>query len=216
MKTKLCGLIAVALYVVIGAKPADATPVLPIAAPGDTISGSFYLDPTTPVIGTQNWLNYWVNPGTMTVDIGGSIFSSALYIVEVVFPIDGNYPAWRAYSSSDGTLNGETVNLALSLFLLNPSSTSTSLFPLALSSYTDGGQWRVSAIVGQYGAVYSGVVTSLVQVDSQGDFTFSGTVQDYNLAKVVPLPGALPLFATGLGALGLLGWRRRRNSASVK
>ena len=29
----------------------------------------------------------------------------------------------------------------------------------------------------------------------------------------VPLPGALPLFATGLGALGLLGWRRKRKVA---
>jgi hypothetical protein len=27
-----------------------------------------------------------------------------------------------------------------------------------------------------------------------------------------PLPGALPLFATGLGALGLLGWRRKRKA----
>ena len=30
-----------------------------------------------------------------------------------------------------------------------------------------------------------------------------------------PLPTALPLFATGLGALGLLGWRRKRKVADV-
>jgi CHRD domain len=31
----------------------------------------------------------------------------------------------------------------------------------------------------------------------------------------VPLPGALPLFVTGLGALGLLGWRRKRKAAAL-
>jgi hypothetical protein len=30
-----------------------------------------------------------------------------------------------------------------------------------------------------------------------------------------PLPAALPLFATGLGALGLLGWRRKRKHAAA-
>jgi hypothetical protein len=30
-----------------------------------------------------------------------------------------------------------------------------------------------------------------------------------------PLPAALPLFATGLGALGLLGWRRKRKGAAL-
>jgi hypothetical protein len=31
-------------------------------------------------------------------------------------------------------------------------------------------------------------------------------------APATPLPAALPLFATGLGALGLLGWRRKRKA----
>ena len=30
---------------------------------------------------------------------------------------------------------------------------------------------------------------------------------------VVPLPATLPLFAAGLGAMGLLGWRRKRKAA---
>jgi hypothetical protein len=33
--------------------------------------------------------------------------------------------------------------------------------------------------------------------------------------SVTPLPGALPLFATSLGGLGLLGWRRKRKAQAV-
>jgi hypothetical protein len=32
------------------------------------------------------------------------------------------------------------------------------------------------------------------------------------IGAVTPLPAALPLFATGLGTLGLLGWRRKRKA----
>jgi hypothetical protein len=32
---------------------------------------------------------------------------------------------------------------------------------------------------------------------------------------VTPLPAALPLFATGIGGLGLLGWRRKRKTQAV-
>jgi len=31
--------------------------------------------------------------------------------------------------------------------------------------------------------------------------------------SAVPLPAALPLFASDLGALGLLGWRRKKAAA---
>ena len=40
-----------------------------------------------------------------------------------------------------------------------------------------------------------------------------GTGQFGGFYSPVPLPAALPLFATGLGALGLLGWRRKRKAA---
>jgi hypothetical protein len=41
-----------------------------------------------------------------------------------------------------------------------------------------------------------------------------GATAEYN---PLPLPAALPLFATGLGAMGLLGWRRKRKvSAAVQ
>ena len=51
-------------------------------------------------------------------------------------------------------------------------------------------------------------------------FAFNGTASAGNtnvlLSQVdvsnVPLPAALPLFATGLGGLALLGWRRKRKA----
>jgi hypothetical protein len=38
---------------------------------------------------------------------------------------------------------------------------------------------------------------------------------NFGVPAPVPLPGALPLFATGLGALGLLGWRRKRKAQAA-
>jgi len=58
--------------------------------------------------------------------------------------------------------------------------------------------------------------------DLTGFFTPAGltlppgsiTVQS-DVEATTPLPAALPLFATGLGALGLLGWRRKQKKASA-
>lgn len=41
------------------------------------------------------------------------------------------------------------------------------------------------------------------------------TTYDFEAGAPVPLPSALPLFATGLGALGYLGWRRKRKAAAA-
>lgn len=36
-----------------------------------------------------------------------------------------------------------------------------------------------------------------------------------NGSSATPLPGALPLFTTGLGALGFLGWRRKKKATAL-
>jgi hypothetical protein len=81
--------------------------------------------------------------------------------------------------------------------------------------------------------VYSshGSATATIQTTNSGDSTTSlgpttlvsasnsgapGTWSASNsAASATPLPAALPLFAGGLGALGLLGWRRKRKAAAL-
>ena len=65
-------------------------------------------------------------------------------------------------------------------------------------------------------AVIAALLFSLVGDEPQGfavdDIRFG--VGEQVVVPGVPLPGALPLFASGLGALGLLSWRRKRKNAA--
>ena len=48
--------------------------------------------------------------------------------------------------------------------------------------------------------------------DTSNDPTFYVSALDYS---ATPLPAAFPLFATGLGAMGLLGWRKKRKNVAA-
>jgi hypothetical protein len=65
-------------------------------------------------------------------------------------------------------------------------------------------------------------ITGLTSASVVNSATFSfGTTEGAELVTGVdppittPLPSALPLFATGIGGLGLLGWRRKRKAKAV-
>ena len=53
-----------------------------------------------------------------------------------------------------------------------------------------------------------------VNCPRNGTFSFTYDLSGSAPVLVTLLPAALPLFATGLGALGLLGWRRKRKGTT--
>ena len=75
---------------------------------------------------------------------------------------------------------------------------------------------------GFFGLVGSSSFSTMVWRSNDGCLTcvFSGenyTLDNFSFHSTpTPLPAALPLFATGLGALGLMGWRRKRKQSPDK
>jgi len=60
-------------------------------------------------------------------------------------------------------------------------------------------------------------VLSVVSFSSDNNFegvNLEGSLSVSTTPSAVPLPAALPLFATGLAGLGLLGWRRKKKAAA--
>jgi hypothetical protein len=45
--------------------------------------------------------------------------------------------------------------------------------------------------------------------------TSLGCIEVFGSVSATPLPATLPLFATGIGAVGLFGWRRKRKNAAI-
>jgi hypothetical protein len=82
---------------------------------------------------------------------------------------------------------------------------------------TQSGQSRFEIIsstdIDTFGFFDLATIIMLVGTDEGVSFRAPGQ-WSVTTTPEVPLPAALPLFATGLGALGLLGWRRKRKQAA--
>jgi hypothetical protein len=61
----------------------------------------------------------------------------------------------------------------------------------------------------------NGILTYTPMAGQPGFSLTSGFVVTYDFISDTPVPAALPLFATGIGGLGLLGWRRRSRSTQT-
>jgi hypothetical protein len=82
-------------------------------------------------------------------------------------------------------------------------------------SYIQGNiQGLVTAtIIGNLLGVAYEMVVSMRADGGSNIYLISASVSPIN---AVPVPAALPLLATGLGALGVIGWRRKRKVAQAQ
>jgi hypothetical protein len=142
-----------------------------------------------------------------------------------------------SFTASDGV---DTITSADSLTVNNapfPSALSTfPSFDIVTNNLGQITQWAIAlaytnnnnfsdtiiSISGILPAIDISYVWNYCNLPNCGEETFAGqgyTPGNWSASAVgaTPIPAALPLFATGLGAMGLFGWRRKRkNTAAIQ
>jgi hypothetical protein len=149
------------------------------------------------------------------MDFGDVTLGTSL---ELSFPykLNSGYASGDGFSSpivfygTEQLTYGGSVSLSNPAeFALGPNPTSNPI-DIIFSPSSLGPQSALLTVHGFVGeGMYIGMYHNILDIELAPFVnTFSVTGNG-----VVPLPGALPLFATGLAGLGLIGWRRKKAAA---
>ena len=149
-----------------------------------------------------------VNNSHFTVEIwsddaSNSIPSSSLY-GQSFAPANNSSPHWQSYSGLNSVLGPGTYWAVLIAddCLYGFCGNWVGEAPSPLAAYA---QWNGSAWIN---------LPKNVPYSGSGDLSIR--IYGDPAVVVTPLPAALPLFASGLAGLGLLGWRRKRKTSAVR
>jgi hypothetical protein len=84
-----------------------------------------------------------------------------------------------------------------------------------LSTYTAAfvANFGSGTVAGAEAALIAGLVAGEAYFNIHTSFRPGGEIRGF--LQQTPIPGALPLFASGLGVLGLYGWRRKRRATAA-
>ena len=171
------------------------------------LAGTILLMSTLPTISG----NLTINGGGVTISGNNSVSDFSIANGAVVTLNGLTITAGNTASNGGGIYNGGTLTIVNGTLAGNTAADGGGIYnsgtltvvnsTLAGNTATDGG-----GIYNNSGMVTLTNSTFLNNSAIFGDDIYNngGTVTE------TPIPAALPLFATGLGALGLLGWRRKR------
>ena len=159
------------------------------------------------------------NSYLINVDSGGNFISP---VGTVGITSDGT-PLTYQFNLTSGNLSAVYMDVSGSVSALSTDgswSADQGASTTALGSFTDtlicnsGCGPELTAIFSSTNLVANYTLLNGDIVGFSAANTSNGFFADNTAPSAVPLPAALPLFATGLGALGLLGWRRKRKAAA--
>ncbi len=190
-----------------------------------------------PNVGTVNPASYTFT-ATSTGDIVGYFYSfSAADTDEIAMSLDGGATITSAgyglvnQTSTPGVTSfnfgevtaGQTLTFILynentgSYISSNASSNADSDQHVYSQPYLTGQTYSVAEIPdGTFVAFEDLLASQNSDFDYNDDaFVFTDLSIETGTQSTTPLPATLPLFASGLGALGLLGWRRKRKAQAT-
>jgi hypothetical protein len=146
--------------------------------------------------------------GTCVLNCSGTATGLLDLTNAYVFGSDITAADFVSFSYTSSALNF-TIPAANSATLMGGLNANGSIDSTGLIAILASGGPLFADVGGVFVANPGGSITD-DDVGFSSTFTPAGTTVGDPAAT--PLPAALPLFATGLGGLGLLGWRRKRKS----
>ena len=184
---------------------------------GLPVLSSTYSGPTISDVNSNRELTWW-SPllNTNVVSTGSSLLT--VPVGQNMFPPNGT-GSNDNFSYQTAVLTGTLVVPVLESVIFTLGSDDDSFLAIGnnviaqVGGVHASGSANYSTILGPGSYLLTLFYADRDQVAAYLDFSVD-TV-GVNLQGTTPLPAALPLFASGLGALGLLGWRRKRKALAA-
>ena len=172
--------------------PTSVSNVMPTSSTGTVVLETLSI----PGITRSPFENFNATPGPgygsayISINIGSALYSfnTPENTLSIFWGSPDSYNTLSFYASKDGT--------GTPLFSLTGSSLLIQTYGHDLVNFQ----------------TLDGFFNSVVLSSTDNAFEFTNLSASDPTPAVVPLPGAFSLFASGLGALGLLGWRRKRKA----